>query len=183
MDEDADASLKVCINQETGNMLTLDELLKLVNHQDMHIRRANKSYEKLNGLCKELQKQNIRLKMDADEKNSKLKEETLTISDDGDESCNNCSYRYNDGFCMLQLFYPSIDHHCNEWTDKQIRFNYEVVHKLCLDYIKIWERYERDEEYHRQNSSCYFNRELDDFILQCCLNDLHREMSLWETKR
>lgn len=102
--------------------------------------------------------------------------------------CEKCSYHFDDGFCMLNCYYTDDTDECEKGTDEPIEFNYDVIYRLCNDYIEICKMYDELEDFKKydilKNDFTYQNslRNLQ-FFLNCCLNDLHREMSLWKTRR
>lgn len=101
------------------------------------------------------------------------------------KQCNTCSYHYHDNFCMLNLYYVSDDHTCGRWTDEEIKFDYDRIYRLCKSYIEICDMYtdgERLKEKYPEKMK-WHNFSNCDFFLNCCLNDLHRKMSLWKTRR
>ena len=96
--------------------------------------------------------------------------------------CETCTYRYHDGFCMQNLYYTNGEDSCSEWTDKALEFKKERVYDLCCKFNEIYE--------HEQECEKLKEKYPDDFSLKYempfmtwCLNDLHREMSLWKTRR
>ena len=108
-----------------------------------------------------------------------------TIDEVYPHKCLTCSYHYHDNFCMLNLYYVSDDHTCGRWTDEEIKFDYDRIYRLCKSYIEICDMYtdgERLKEKYPEKMK-WENFSNCDFFLNCCLNDLHREMSLWKTRR
>ena len=102
------------------------------------------------------------------------------------QDCSTCSYYYKDGFCMLHCFYTDDEHTCPKWTDEGIDFDYERIYNLCKQYIEICHQYEETEELikkHPSEKSLGLSFNSLQFFLDCCLNDLHREMSLWKTRK
>lgn len=99
--------------------------------------------------------------------------------------CKTCSYKYKDDFCMKNCYYVDDEHTCGGWTDKKIEFNYEVIHRLCKEYLEICDMYMEHERLKKKypEEMKWVDTSNIDFFLQCCLNDLHREMSLWVTQR
>lgn len=99
--------------------------------------------------------------------------------------CKNCSYRYEDGFCMLNCYYVSDEHSCNRFTTEDISFDFDRIYRLCKQYIEICEMYNEQEKMKIKYPTEITLNNFDNlqFFLNCCLNDLHREMSLWKTKR
>lgn len=99
--------------------------------------------------------------------------------------CQTCSYYYNDGFCTLNLTYFSKDYTCSRWTDEKLELDYDYLYRLCKQYIKICEMYIREEEAMKKYPDRVYGLNFSgyDFFLQCCLNDLKRELSLYETKK
>ena len=101
--------------------------------------------------------------------------------------CKNCSYKYSDDFCMRICMYVTNNHSCKLWTDEPIEFKYERIYKLCKDYIELcedWEKHqELKEKYPEHKPTLELMENNYEFFFNCCLNDLHREMSLWKTKR
>lgn len=100
--------------------------------------------------------------------------------------CLNCSYHYGDGFCMQNCFYTDDEHTCPSWTDQPIKFDYKRIHYLCKQYLEICRMYEDTEKLKSEFKHPFeYENSLHnlEFFLNCCLNDLHREMSLWRTRR
>jgi hypothetical protein len=50
--------------------------------------------------------------------------EKKTLKDKGLKACENCSYWYNDGFCMQHCYYTEVAYFCPKWTDEDIEFDY-----------------------------------------------------------
>ena len=46
--------------------------------------------------------------------------EKKTLKDKGLKACENCSYWYNDGFCMQHCYYTEVAYFCPKWTDEDI---------------------------------------------------------------
>ena len=87
---------------------------------------------------------------------------------------------------MLHCFYTDDEHTCPKWTDEGIDFDYERIYNLCKQYIEICHQYEETEELikkHPSEKSLGLSFNSLQFFLDCCLNDLHREMSLWKTRK
>ena len=57
--------------------------------------------------------------------------EKKTLKDKGLKACENCSYWYDDGFCMQHCYYTEGAYYCPKWTDKAIDFDYNRVYRLC----------------------------------------------------
>lgn len=103
-----------------------------------------------------------------------------------EKKCIYCSYRYHDGFCMQHCYYVSNDGTCPKWTDKPIDFDYNRIYRLCKEYIDICEMYNEGETLkskYPSEKSLNLGFNTLQFFLNCCLNDLHREMSLWKTRK
>lgn len=102
-----------------------------------------------------------------------------------ENTCKTCSYKYHDDFCMRNCLYVNDEHTCGLWTDKKIEFNYKVIHRLCKEYLEICDMYNEHERLKKKypEELGLKNTDILDFSLKCCLNDLHREMSLWVTQR
>ena len=103
-----------------------------------------------------------------------------------DEICKNCSYYYRDGFCTYHLSYWNPDHKCPKFTTTELELDYDFLYRRCKDYIKICEMYKRHEEMREKHPdkiiwAAEFSNE--DFFLQCCLNDMKRELSKWILKK
>ena len=101
--------------------------------------------------------------------------------------CKNCTYYFRDGFCTYHLSYWSPDHTCPKFTTEELPLDYDFLYRRCKDYIDICEMYNRYEELRKKHPddkslSCIGTIN-EDFFLQCCLNDLHRELSKWKTKK
>lgn len=47
-----------------------------------------------------------------------------TLKDNGLKACENCSYWYDDGFCMQHCYYTEGTYYCPKWTDENIKFDY-----------------------------------------------------------
>lgn len=56
--------------------------------------------------------------------------EKKTLKDNGLKACENCSYWYDDGFCMQHCYYTEGAYYCPKWTDKAIDFDYNRVYSL-----------------------------------------------------
>ena len=91
--------------------------------------------------------------------------------------CKTCSCRYHDGFCMVNCLYVDNEHTCKRWTSQPMQFNYHVIYRLCKDYERLKEKYSDYQRDLKLMDGSY------EFFFNCCLNDLHREMSLWKTRR
>ena len=102
-----------------------------------------------------------------------------------EKTCETCSWYYTDGFCTYHLSYWSKDHTCPKWTDEELTLDYDFLYRLCKDYIRICEMYERHEKIIKEypEKAWYHNFSNEDFFLQCCLNDFKRELSKWELKK
>ncbi|MBQ6220168.1 MAG: hypothetical protein IJH63_10520 [Methanobrevibacter sp.] len=97
--------------------------------------------------------------------------------------CETCSYYYHDGFCTLHLSYRSKDHTCPSWTDEELKVDYDFLYRRCQDYIKICEMYTSGEVLKEKYPEEFHSFSSEDFFLQCCLNDLKRELSKWTLKK
>lgn len=101
--------------------------------------------------------------------------------------CKYCTYHYHDGFCTRLLYYPGDDHTCPEFTTEEIPLDYDYLYRLCKEYIKICGMYMNHEalleKYPEDKSLSLVGTSNEDFFLQCCLNDLSRELSKWKTKK
>lgn len=101
--------------------------------------------------------------------------------------CKTCSFRYHDDFCMVNCLYVNDKHTCKRWTNQPMQFNYHVIYRLCKDYINLCEDYKERERLKEEYPDYQRDLKLIDgsyeFFFNCCLNDLHREMSLWKTRR
>lgn len=103
-----------------------------------------------------------------------------------DKICKNCAYRYSDGFCMGNCTYVNDEDKCQRWTDKPLEFDYNVLYRLCKDYVKLckdYEEYEQSCEKYPDNWSLKLLKKNYEFFFNCCINDLHRMLSLWKTKK
>ena len=101
-------------------------------------------------------------------------------------TCKTCTYYYRDGFCTLQLYYTSDDHTCPKHTTEEIPLDYDYLYRLCKQYIHICEMYENHEKVKKEHPDkiiSIIDTCNEDFFLQCCLNDLSRELSKWKTKK
>lgn len=99
--------------------------------------------------------------------------------------CKTCSYCYKDGFCTYHLSYWDPTHTCPMWTDETLEVDYNFLYHRCKDYIEICEMYNNYEKLKKEypeemkwESTCNY-----DFFLQCCLNDMKRELSRWTLKK
>jgi len=102
------------------------------------------------------------------------------------KTCETCSYYYHDGFCTYHLSYWSPDHTCPKWTDEELELDYDFLYRRCKDYIRICEMYNRYEELKKERPDetiVLAGTSNEDFFLQCCLNDMKRELSLWTLKK
>lgn len=99
--------------------------------------------------------------------------------------CKNCSYRYQDDFCMLNCYYVSDEHSCSKFTTEDIDFDFDRIYRLCKQYIEVCEMYNEQERLKIKYPNKFELNNFSNlqFFLNCCLNDLHREMSLWKTQR
>lgn len=102
-----------------------------------------------------------------------------------DEVCRTCSYYYHDGFCTYHLSYWNPEHTCPKWTDEELELDYDFLYRRCKDYIRICEMYNRHEELKKKHPGKlhWESTSNEDFFLQCCLNDMKRELSLWTLKK
>lgn len=103
-----------------------------------------------------------------------------------EEICETCSYYYHDGFCTYHLSYWSPDHTCPKWTDEELELDYDFLYRRCQDYIRICEMYNHYEKLKKENPDAIIVKagtSNEDFFLQCCLNDMKRELSLWTLKK
>ena len=101
-------------------------------------------------------------------------------------TCKTCTYYYRDGFCTLHLYYTSDDHTCTKHTTEEIPLDYDYLYRLCKNYIEICEMYDRYEKIKKEHPDKIISiagTSNEDFFLQCCLNDLSRELSKWKTKK
>ena len=106
------------------------------------------------------------------------------LSDYELKACENCSYWYTDGFCMQHCYYTEGSYYCLKWTDEDIEFDYNRIYYLCKQYIDICRMFERHEHLkEKYPDKMHNNLSNEFFFLNCCLNDLHREMSLWKTRK
>lgn len=99
--------------------------------------------------------------------------------------CKNCSYYFADGFCTYHLWYPGENHTCPKFTTEELELDYDFLYRRCKDYIKICEMYNDFEKIREEhpNSCALHNMDGVDFFLQCCLNDLKRELAKWTLKK
>lgn len=104
-----------------------------------------------------------------------------------EEVCRNCSYRYHDGFCTLNNYYCDGENSCGGWTDRDIELNKELVYRLCKQYIQCYDDlletkdlFERYPDHQRSLKNAIENHKV---FLRWSLNDLHREVSKWQTRR
>lgn len=75
---------------------------------------------------------------------------------------------------------------CDMWTTKPLEFDYRRIYQLCEQYVKLTTDYERYLdlcEKHSKDELLIGFEDTYQFFFNCTLNDLHREMSLWKTKR
>ena len=81
--------------------------------------------------------------------------------------------------------YPGPDHTCPKWTDETLTLDYDFLYRLCKDYIKICDMYKSTEKLIKEHpdKAYQFNFHNEDFFLQCCLNDMKRELSLYELQK
>ena len=102
-----------------------------------------------------------------------------------DKVCKTCSWYYSDGFCTYQLTYPGPDHTCPKWTDEELELDYDFLYRRCQDYIRICEMYNTYEENKKKHPDkmAFLSCNNQDFFLQCCLNDMKRELSKWTLKK
>lgn len=102
-----------------------------------------------------------------------------------DEICKNCSYYFHDGFCTYHLWYPSEDHTCPKFTTEELELDYDFLYRRCKDYIKICEMYNTFEKMKKEHPDriIWTTCSNEDFFLQCCLNDMKRELSKWTLKK
>lgn len=94
--------------------------------------------------------------------------------------CVDCSYHYHDGFCMWKAIYT--DESCDMYTNEELEISYERLLFLCEQYIKLYKLLKRKEEM----TIKYPMLELDNTyeeLLKYCVNDLHRELSLYKIKK
>lgn len=103
------------------------------------------------------------------------------------KTCKTCAIRYHDGFCMQHCYYTGDEQSCDLWSEEPLSFDYKRIYMLCEQYLKLCEDYkehnELKEKYPEYNRDLSFMDNNYDFFFNCCLNDLHREMSLWRTRR
>ena len=106
------------------------------------------------------------------------------MSDD-DHTCQTCSYYYTDGFCTYNLTYWNPEHTCPKWTDETLTLDYNFLYRLCKQYIKICDMYTNGEKLKEKHpdKAWQINFDNEDFFLQCCLNDMKRELSLYELQK
>lgn len=109
--------------------------------------------------------------------------EKKTLKDKGLKACENCSYWYNDGFCMQHCYYTEVAYFCPKWTDEDIEFDYNRVYHLCQQYINICHMFEEYEKMKERNPDGYLSMSNLHFFLNCCCNDLAREFSLYEMRK
>lgn len=102
-----------------------------------------------------------------------------------EEICETCSWLYNDGFCTYNLTYPDRHGHCNHWTNEELELDYDFLYRRCKDYIEICEMYKETERLKKKypEKLWEFSLHNEDFFLQCCLNDLKRELTKWKLKK
>lgn len=104
-----------------------------------------------------------------------------------EENCKTCSYYYHDGFCTYHLTYWNPEHTCPLWTDETLEVDYDFLYRLCKQYIKICGMYNSYEEalkkYPEEKEYAWMSTRNYDFFLQCCLNDMKRELSRWTLKK
>lgn len=107
------------------------------------------------------------------------------LKDDDLKACENCSYWYNDGFCMQHCHYTEDSYYCPKWTDEDIEFDYNRIYYLCKQYIEICHMFEKTEHLQKKSPEKHleWSFQNEQFFLNCCLNDLAREMSLWKTRK
>lgn len=61
--------------------------------------------------------------------------EKKTLKDKGLKACENCSYWYNDGFCMQHCYYTEVAYFCPKWTDEDIEFSKKETH---IGKLVVW---------------------------------------------
>lgn len=101
------------------------------------------------------------------------------------KSCETCSYYYENGFCTYHLTYWNKEHHCPKWTEEESKLDYEFLYELCKRYLKICKMYNRHEKMLKSHPDEMKFKSTDnyDFFLQCCLNDMKRELGKWRLKK
>lgn len=103
-----------------------------------------------------------------------------------EKTCKTCAYKYHDDFCMGNCMYVNDEHKCQRWTDEPLEFDYDRVYRLCKDYVKLCDDYGEYKELcekYPDRWSLKVSENNYKFFFNCCINDLHRELSLWKTKR
>lgn len=102
------------------------------------------------------------------------------------KQCNTCSIRFHDGFCMKRCIYVNDEDTCESWSNNKLSFNCKRIYDLCNTYIDLYKTYKEMQAYYKKrpdDETKVFIEDNYNFFIKCCLNDLHREMSLWQTKR
>ena len=87
---------------------------------------------------------------------------------------------------MVNCLYVDNEHTCKRRTSQPMQFNYHVIYRLCKDYINLCEDYNERERLKEEYPDYQRDLLMDgsyEFFFNSCLNDLHREMSLWKTRR
>ena len=116
--------------------------------------------------------------------NKWYKEPTKTIKINTQEkTCKTCTIRYKDGFCMQHCYYTSDEDSCPQWSDTELEFDFERIYRLCKQYVKLSDDYEKFKELTKEHKGLSMNMHSYEFFFNCVINDLHREMSLWKTRR
>ena len=114
-----------------------------------------------------------------------IKAETFSIPP-VEKTCANCAIRYKDGFCMQHCYYTGDEDTCPQWSDVALEFDYKILYRLCKDYIKLCDDYEESKalvKKYPEERGLSLNMHNYEFFFTCVVNDLHRELSLWKTKR
>lgn len=102
-----------------------------------------------------------------------------------EKTCKTCAIRYKDGFCMQNCTYMNDEDKCQLWTDESLSFDYNRVYMLCKDYLKLCKDYNEFKKLCKKypDKALTLSESSYEFFFNCVLNDLHREMSLWKTRR
>jgi len=103
-----------------------------------------------------------------------------------EEKCKNCGCRYHDDFCMLNCSYVGDNDSCKFFRNTPLDFDYKRIYRLCRNYVNLCQDYKVAKDLEKKCNDdliAQSNEESYNFFFNCVLNDLHREMSLWKTRR
>lgn len=120
-------------------------------------------------------------------KNIKKYKPDIKMEGQDTKTCETCSYYHHDGFCTYHLTYWNKEHTCPKWTNETLEVDYDFLYRLCKQYIKICGMYNSHEKamekYPEEKKYAWMSTSNYDFFLQCCLNDMKRELSRWTLKK